>query len=439
MKTKCLHQNLLMLKTIICIGIFCVYFVVEARTLQSKSGTDSSTFYAKSYALVIGVNEPQGEWSPLSSAQADAKLFASHLKKRGFDVTLLLGNDANKQEILKQLQTNLPKKVKAGDRFIFYFAGHGQTQTLGQGKKLGYIVPADGTKDSSQDEWHTYLSMRELRSLLTEHILSKHTLLIFDSCFSGLMFTRGGLRRPNLDARSYLRKSGVMAITAGGEGELAVDGLFTPTFIQALSGDADENGDGITSFQEVALYTRREVRTKQEQQNPQFGVISGTGQMIFKSQDSLSNLSIVSQNKDQSAAQKLDRELAKVDLIDPSSLNRTIIWSSTAVTSGLVLLAGAGLMVYARDQFTKLQRELNNEPNDIIHNQRLETEGQVYVNQNNGAIALLAFGGSGLLFSIYQLLSPFTHATLAPAKNNSNTITFLPDPINKSVGFEITW
>ena len=147
------------------------------------------------------------------------------------------------------------------------------------------MVPADGTKDSDQDEWHTYLSMRELKSLLTEHILSKHTLLVFDSCFSGLMFARGGLRRPTLSARSYLKRRGVMAITAGGEGELALDGLFTPTLIQALSGEADENEDEITSFQELALYTRREVKVHQDQQNPQFGIISGTGQMVFNSQD----------------------------------------------------------------------------------------------------------------------------------------------------------
>ena len=438
MKNKRLYLVVIGLNLLIFLGMM-INLEANARTIQPQSSANSSEFYAKSYALVIGVNEPDGDWSPLKSAQEDAQMFAHHLKKRGFDVTLLLGAEANKQEILKQLQTQLPKKVTAGDRFVFYFAGHGQTQTLGQGKKVGYIVPADGTKTASQDEWHTYLSMRELRSLLTEHILSKHTLLIFDSCFSGLMFTRGGLRRPNLDARSYLKRSGVMAITAGGEGELALDGLFTPTFIQALSGEADENGDGITSFQEVALYTRREVRSRQDLQNPQFGVISGTGQMIFKSQDSLYNLSNALQQPSVSQGATVGQnqvpKLTSTALVDPSSFNRTILWSSTAITGGLISLAGAGLMMYARDQY----KNLGNEPNNEVYNQRLKTEGKDIISKNNTGIVLLAVGGTGLVWSIYQLLTMPSYPAKIIPKTSTNSITITPDLFNRTVGMEITW
>ena len=79
-----------------------------SRDTQS-SGNKTAKLYTKSYALVIGVNEPLGEWSPLKSAEQDAQIFADHLKQRGFDVTLLIGKEANKKEILKQLQTQLPQ------------------------------------------------------------------------------------------------------------------------------------------------------------------------------------------------------------------------------------------------------------------------------------------------------------------------------------------
>ena len=447
MRKKSFSDWFIKLIILIFISILSINLVANARTTQPHSTNDSTQFYTKSYALVIGVNTPQGEWAPLSSAQDDAQMFAHHLKKRGFDVTLLLGAEANKQEILKQLQTQFPNKVKSEDRFVFYFAGHGQTQTLGQGSKLGYIVPADGNKNASQDEWHTYLSMRELRSLLTEHILSKHTLLIFDSCFSGLMFTRGGLRRPSLDARSYLKRNGVMAITAGGEGELALDGLFTPTFIQALSGEADENSDGITSFQELALYTRREVRSKQEQQNPQFGVISGTGQMIFTSQNHLNQFSIKTQQPSASLARPTEQtsthaladHMNSENLLDPSAFNRKLLWSSTAITSGLLSLAGAGLLAYARDQFNELNRELVLEPDDDIYNNRLNTEGKDIITKNNTAIILLAVGGSGLLLSVYKLLNMTHHPMKMTKKTNSSSVAFVPDPLNRAVGLEITW
>ena len=447
MRKKGLCDRFIKLIILAFISILSTNLVANARTTQAQSPKDSPKFYTKSYALVIGVNNPQGEWAPLSSAQDDAQMFANHLKKRGFDVTLLLGADANKQEILKQLQTQFPNKVKSEDRFIFYFAGHGQTQTLGQGSKLGYIVPADGSKNASQDEWHTYLSMRELKSLLTEHVLSKHTLLIFDSCFSGLMFTRGGLRRPSLDARSYLKRNGVMAITAGGEGELALDGLFTPTFIQALSGEADENSDGITSFQELALYTRREVRSKQEQQNPQFGVISGTGQMIFTSQDNLSKFSIKNQLASPSLAKPAGQTSTHILTdhmnsrapLDPNAFNRKLLWSSTAITSGLLSLAGAGLMAYARDQRDELNRELVLETDNKVYNNRLDTEGKDIVTKNNTGIVLLAFGGSGLLLSVYKLLNMTSHSTKTIKQSNSASVAFIPDPLNRAVGVEITW
>ena len=266
-------QPLRILLGLMCISALMVCPITERSAWGEPSSSETSDgppkLYPKSYALVVGVNAPQGAWAPLRSAHQDAKMFAEHLVRRGFDVTLLLGEDATKREILKQLQTQLPRRVTKSDRFIFYFAGHGQTQTLDReqaetSSKVGYIVPADGSKSASQDEWHTYISMRELRDLLTKHILSKHTLLVFDSCFSGLMFARGGLRRPNLGASSYLKRRGVMAITAGGEGELALDGLFTPMLIQALSGEADENEDNITSFQELALYIQRELQLRQD-------------------------------------------------------------------------------------------------------------------------------------------------------------------------------
>ena len=112
MKKKSLCERFNGLSILIFTGVMCLNLMANARTTQTQSAEDSPEFYTKSYALVIGVNTPEGEWAPLSSAQDDAQMFANHLKKRGFDVTLLLGAEASKQEILKQLQTQFPKKSK---------------------------------------------------------------------------------------------------------------------------------------------------------------------------------------------------------------------------------------------------------------------------------------------------------------------------------------
>ena len=72
-----------------------------------------------------------------------------------------------------------------------------------------------------------------------------------------------------------------MAITAGGEGELAVDGLFTRILVSAMQGQADVNNDGFVTFGEMSLYTEQEVNKENSRQLPRYGALSGEGQMIF--------------------------------------------------------------------------------------------------------------------------------------------------------------
>lgn len=391
--------------------------VALAKTVFNQ---EIEVLYPKSYALVIGVNQASGEWSPLSSAQDDAQLFGDHLERRGFEVIRLVGKDANKVGILKQLQTILPKKIGSQDRFIFYFAGHGQTQMTANGKKVGYIVPADGSMIKSQDQWHTYLSMRELKSLLTEHIPSKHTLLLFDSCFSGLMFTRGVLRRPNLGAKAHLSKKGVMAITAGAAGELALDGLFTPTLIQALSGEADENMDGITSFQEIALYTRREVQARRDQQTPQFGILTGSGQMIFESntaQVSFVPLNIGSQSPRLSATQKIVN----------GELKSNKKWGTIALSGTLAMALGGGLIWHSLNRLDDIEEIEDNK----LYNQKVgEKFGSISSEYTTGWV----IGGVGLAslgWSLYEIINqPVAYST---------TSSFRPMISAESVTFAWVW
>jgi hypothetical protein len=391
--------------------------VVFAKTVLNQ---EAEVLYPKSYALVIGVNQPSGEWSSLSSAQDDAQLFGDHLERRGFEVIRLVGEKANKVGILKQLQTILPQKIGSHDRFIFYFAGHGQTQVTKQGKKIGYIVPADGSMIKSQDQWHTYLSMRELKSLLTEHIPSKHTLLLFDSCFSGLMFTRGVLRRPNLGAKAHLSKKGVMAITAGAAGELALDGLFTPTLIQALSGEADENMDGITSFQEIALYTRREVQARRDQQTPQFGILTGSGQMIFESKTpkiSLRPSNIGAQSPRLSTSQKITN----------GEFTSNKQWGIIALSGTLAMALGGGLIWHSLNRLD----EIEGIEDDKAYNKRV---GEKFGSISSEYTAGWVIGGVGLAslgWSLYQVITqPVSYSTAS---------SFTPMITPESVTFSWVW
>lgn len=400
--------------------VTCFLMMGFASTVFAK-GTDqpdSSQLYPKSIALVVGVNQSGGDWAPLSSAEDDAKRFARHLQKRGFEVTLLLGDDAKKSEILRQLQTDLPKHISAQDRFIFYFAGHGQTQVTTKGAKVGYIIPSDGQRDDEGDQWHTYLSMRELKDLLTQHIDSKHTLLLFDSCFSGMMFTRGGLRRASLGAKAHLKLKGVMALTAGSDQELAVDGLFTPTLIQALSGEADTNQDDVISFQELALYTRREISARQERQNPQFGIISGGGQMIFERTPAEVSIKPFAQPY---------QEVAKP--LPPPEEN----WGGVVALSGAAItLVGTGLIIHGYTRNQALNQRLNGIDDRDEFNRITDRDfGSISAEYTSGWI----LGSVGLLtlgYGMYQWLSP-------PAATDQSAATLTPLLSDRSIGFAYTW
>ncbi len=238
--------------------------------------------YSQSYALVVGIDKYSHGWPRLNAAVSDARQMEAELKRQGFSVTTLLDGKATKREILKYLATVLPRQVKRDDRFLFYFAGHGQTESARRSQaKLGYIVPVDGARSQGLDQWETYLSMTELRRILVSKYAAKHVLLVFDSCFGGIVLTRsGGISQ---SVRSHLSKDGVMAITAGGEGELAADGLFTRILVSAMQGQADMNNDGFVTFGELALFSEQEVNKDNSNQLPRYGSLSGAGQMVFLS------------------------------------------------------------------------------------------------------------------------------------------------------------
>jgi hypothetical protein len=380
---------------------------------RDASRTDKAPrLYPRSYALVVGVDQSGSEWAPLDSAHKDAMMISDHLKMRGFEVTLLLGKDSTKSEILRNLQTVLPEKITDKDRFIFFFAGHGQTQLNAKQMKMGYIVPTDGQMTKGKDQWHTYISMRELRSIITESIPSKHTLLLFDSCFSGLMFTRGGLRRPNLGPRTHLKRKGVMALTAGADQQLAQDGLFTPILIQALSGEADENQDDVISFQEISMYTQREVKSRRAAQTPQFGILSGSGQMIFNAE--MPTITTINLNRGSSTSNSVDATLSSTAPPPPSST-----WSYIAsVTGGLLTVAGGLIAWHGFSRRADLIAI--GDPKEF--NQKRDSD---WDNIENEYYSGLITGGVGLsvlvAYSIYTLLSAEPESTARSSKSTTLT------------------
>lgn len=241
-------------------------------------------YYRQRIAAVVGINEYE-KWPPLEGAVVDARHVAEEFRKMGFNQVIEVYDvEATRTRILKLLGTELAEKTDQEDLVVIFFAGHGQTETLPNGQKRGYIIPVDSERE---DVFATAISMDTLRDL-SNRLPAKHVYYAMDSCYSGLGFTRGAAVIPK--TAGYLEKMtsrrAVQMITAGAEGEEAMEiggqGLFTTKFLEALRGEADFDSDGVVTASEVGTFVRPSVtNTSNQGQTPQFGTLEGTGEVVF--------------------------------------------------------------------------------------------------------------------------------------------------------------
>ncbi len=143
---------------------------------SGRMGALRETF-DRNLAVVIGINEYGRGISPLQTPVNDAEHLADLLHGgHGYDVWLL-----NQEVTLTQLRTLLneilPMEVRARDRLLFYFAGHGVVKP---GDGSAYLVPQDA--DIARRD--TFLPALELFDALTA-LPCQQVLTILDCCFAG--------------------------------------------------------------------------------------------------------------------------------------------------------------------------------------------------------------------------------------------------------------
>lgn len=251
----------------------------------SKKG-DSLYLYKSYHAMVIGISDYE-YWPKLPNATKDAKEVAQKLQKFGFETKLVL--DPTYREMKTAINEMVYKMGNEENRaIVFYYAGHGETETLADKTKMGYVIPKDCPlfRDDPMGFAAHAVSMRDIESA-SLRIQSKHVLMLFDSCFSGSLFalTRAVpddiTEKSNLPVRQY--------ITAGREDEQVPDkSMFKRSFLIGLDGDADLTGDGYVTGTELGMYLAdKVVNYTHRRQHPQYGKINNPdldrGDFIFVS------------------------------------------------------------------------------------------------------------------------------------------------------------
>ena len=239
--------------------------------VTAKSG-NSVYLYKDYHALVVGVGD-YDHWPDLRGAVKDAKDVAAHLEKLGIKTTLVLNPTSH--ELKTALNQLAYVSGKEKDRAIlFFFSGHGETETMATGEKMGYLVPKDAPIPN-QDRMgftDTAISMNTIESYALR-IKSKHVLMLFDSCFSGSVFS--SLKGVPTDISEKSNRPVRQFITAGNENEQVPDNsIFKICLLQGIEGEADLNKDGYVTGSELGLYLDSSVvNYTQGGQHPQYGKI----------------------------------------------------------------------------------------------------------------------------------------------------------------------
>ena len=248
--------------------------------------------YTQSWALVIGINGYQIA-SPLGYARQDAEAFAevliSHHNFPEENVTVLLDEDATRQDISSAFHNFQQDHVSPDDRIAVFFAGHGMTRTGNRGE-VGFLIPVDG----DPNDMATLIRWDDL-TRNADLIAAKHMLFVMDACYGGLAVRRAITSGNSRFLRNMLQRYSRQVLTAGKADETVADSggpraghsIFTGHLLDALEGKAADT-HGTTSANAVMAYVyQRVAKDPQSQQSPHFGFFDGDGDFIFSSSISL--------------------------------------------------------------------------------------------------------------------------------------------------------
>lgn len=260
------------------IGIYSPSISEGAEGVQALAVLDEDgnrvLLYEGSYALVIGVSRYNNGLQPLPGVLSDVKAVKSALEHNGFHVDTVIDPDKNGltdafELFIKRYGGN------AENRLLFYYAGHGYTiKPKFGGDSLGYITTIDTpnpNKDRSEFK-RVALSLQRIEEYAL-NIDAKHALFIFDSCFSGSLFSIGRSIPENISYKTG--KPVRQFITAGNEEETVPDkSIFRQQFVAALKGEGDANHDGYLTGAELGEFLQSTViNYSKGSQHPQYGKI----------------------------------------------------------------------------------------------------------------------------------------------------------------------
>jgi hypothetical protein len=293
---------------------------ISVVTVKNPEGKETR-LYKESFALLIGVSDYVNGWPKLPRVRKDIEEVRNALEKHGFITTVVM--DPDRIQLVQAYEEFITRHgFDIDNRLLFYFAGHGHTVKQSYGEEMGYIVPADAPNPNNNKEIFLAKALdMQFIEVLAKRIQSKHALFLFDSCFSGSLFS---LSRAVPESISYKTAKPVRQfITAGGPDEQVPDNsVFRDQFVSALNGETELGRDGYITGSALGEYLQTSVTNYSKgSQHPQYGKLRNPnldkGDFVFQMQGSGSHTeSLTDQGK--SLAEKPSVAIAAIDKFNPN-------------------------------------------------------------------------------------------------------------------------
>ena len=300
--------------------------------IKDKAGNQVG-LYKGSYALIIGVSDYTNGWPDLPEVKEDLIAVGDALEQIGFQVYKSL--NPQKNELEGAINGFISKHGYEKDsRLLIYFAGHGHTIVPKYGgTEMGYIVPSDAPNPSLDEQGflEVGLSMQNIE-VYARNIQSKHALFVFDSCFSGSIFSLSRAIPQAIQEKT--NKPVRQFITAGRANQTVPDeSIFRRQLVKGLKGEGDYNKDTYVTASELGQYLEDTVTNYSKgSQTPQYGKlrdptldqgdfvfpISASVQMeVVKKQvqtekESIKQARMEEQNKQKQALDELKRNVSMI-------------------------------------------------------------------------------------------------------------------------------
>jgi hypothetical protein len=253
------------------------------------------------YALIIANTEyTDPNLAQLSAPGKDAEEFARVLKDKEIgafdDVKVLLNHpDSTAREAIDEFFD----QKKQDDLLLLYFSGHGVRDEVG----ALYLAAKNTTRARLRS---TAIRSDFIREAMDQS-RSKRIILILDCCNSGA-FAQGtkAITGGNVGTASAFEGTGYgrIVLTASDSTQFAWEGdkvigetqnsLFTHFLIQGMDGEADHDGDGRITVDELFDYAYEQIVTRTPKQTPGKWSYKQQGEIVLRQSTRMENIKPVS-------------------------------------------------------------------------------------------------------------------------------------------------